>query len=121
MVYNCGELTGTAGGTVLVKSPGEPVPQLALPPNITVVNGSLYFQTGNQLWKTDGTTAGTVMVENNVDPRLPIASLAGQLVRPTVTSVTASPQTGALGVGHEIALTVGFSEAVTFPGIQRCC
>jgi ELWxxDGT repeat protein len=81
------------------------------------VNGSLYFETAlGDLWKSDGTAAGTVLVENNVDINQPIASLAGQLTQPTVTSVTASPQTGAFGVGQEIGLTVGFSEAVTVSG-----
>jgi hypothetical protein len=56
------------------------------------------------------------MVASNVDTSQPIAVLAGQLTQPTVTSVTATPQTGAFGVGQEIALTVGFSEAVTVSG-----
>jgi ELWxxDGT repeat protein len=78
------------------------------------VNGSLYFETAlGDLWKSDGTTTGTVIVASNVDTSQPIASLVGQLTQPTVTSVTASPQTGTFGVGHEISLTVGFSEGVT--------
>jgi ELWxxDGT repeat protein len=112
---------GTAAGTTMVTNlaPGINVGAF----NLTVVNDALYFVTGtipgpggNQLWKSDGTAAGTVMVASNVDTYQPIASLAGQLVQPTVTSVTASPQTGTFGVGHEISLTVGFSEAVAVSG-----
>jgi ELWxxDGT repeat protein len=113
---------GTAAGTVMVTNLTGLHPGSNGLFNPTVVNGTLYFETGQQsfgqtdLWKTDGTATGTVMVASNVDTSQPIASLAGQLTQPTVTSVTASPQTGAFGVGHEVALTVGFSEAVTVSG-----
>jgi hypothetical protein len=81
------------------------------------VNGSLYFEIAlGDLWKSDGMAAGTVVVASNVDTSQPIASLAGQLTQPTVTSVIASPQTGAFGAGQSIALTLGFSEAVTVSG-----
>jgi ELWxxDGT repeat protein len=111
---------GTASGTVMVTN--FSLGSVANIERLTVVNGILYFETINnfesegQLWKSDGTAAGTVMVASNVDTSMPFASLAGQLTQPTVTSVTASPQTGAFGVGHEIALTIGFSEAVTVSG-----
>jgi ELWxxDGT repeat protein len=108
---------GTTAGTVMVTN------ITGLQPtgnnsdfNPTVVNGTLYFESGHQLWKSDGTSSGTVLVENNVDTSQPIASLIGQLTQPTVASVTASPQIGAFGTGKEIALTVGFSEAVTVSG-----
>jgi ELWxxDGT repeat protein len=116
---------GTAAGTVMVTdvSSLSPVgtttadgfPIYSFEPNI--VGGTLYFETSDhQLWKSDGTGAGTVMVASNVDTTQPIGSLAGQLIQPTVTSVAASPQTGAFGVGQEIGLTVGFSEGVTVSG-----
>jgi ELWxxDGT repeat protein len=113
---------GTAAGTVMVTNLTGLHPGSNGLFNPTVVNGTLYFETGQQgfgqteLWKTDGTAGGTVMAANDVDTSQPIASLAGQLTQPTVTSVTASPQTGAFGVGHEISLTVGFSEAVAVSG-----
>jgi hypothetical protein len=90
--------------------------------NLVVENSALYIETtvngqsDGQLWKSDGPAAGTVMVATNVEVSQPIASLVGQLTQPTVTSGTASPQTGAFGVGHEITLTVGFSEGVTVSG-----
>src|SRR5262249_57131136 len=48
---------GTTAGTVLVSSLGWS--------NLTNVNGTLYFTvtTGDELWKTDGTSAGTVLVK----------------------------------------------------------
>ena len=65
---------GTAGGTVLVKDiyPGSPggVPLPWLPQWLTNVNGVLFFSAndgvnnGDELWKSDGTAAGTVMVKN---------------------------------------------------------
>jgi ELWxxDGT repeat protein len=111
---------GIASGTVMITK--FSLGSVAGIERLTVVNGILYFETVNpfeyegQLWKSDGTAAGTVMVASNVDTSQPIASLVGQLTQPTVTSVTASPQTGAFGVGQEIALTVGFSEAVSVSG-----
>jgi ELWxxDGT repeat protein len=113
--YQLWKTDGTATGTTMVTN----VTNVGLS-NLTNVNGELYFEEYNgfssQLWKTDGTAAGTVMVANNVDRSQPIAAMVGQLTQPTVTSVTASPQTGAFGVGQEIALTVGLSEAVTVSG-----
>jgi ELWxxDGT repeat protein len=66
---------GTAAGTVLIKH--FPSPQLLNPSNpyshsphnLTDVNGTLFFaaddgQSGEELWKSDGTTAGTVLVKD---------------------------------------------------------
>jgi ELWxxDGT repeat protein len=111
---------GTTAGTVMVTnisglsptSNSSNVPSF----NPAIVNGRLYFEANNELWKSDGTAAGAVMVASNVDTSQPIAALAGQLTQPTVTSVTAAPQTGVFGVGQEIGLTIGFSEAVTVSG-----
>jgi len=71
---------GTAAGTVLVKdlvpgtvkNPSFPFygparyPLSGYPSGITPFNDSFYFlaKSGNQLWKTDGTTAGTVLVKD---------------------------------------------------------
>ncbi len=48
---------GTASGTTLVFSGAAS--------GLTVVNGSLYFASGNALWKSDGTPAGTMPVKDN--------------------------------------------------------
>ncbi len=62
---------GTEAGTVLVKDV-NPVPFVtsAGPKNLVNVDGTLYFAAnsddtdGAELWKSDGTTAGTVMVKD---------------------------------------------------------
>ena len=62
-------------GTVMVKDIGNPncsscTPNSAYPGNFTVIGNTLYFQAddgawfGAQLWKTDGTSAGTVMLRS---------------------------------------------------------
>jgi ELWxxDGT repeat protein len=64
---------GTVAGTTLVKDifPGGYIgyyggyyPQSSSPGNLTNVNGTLFFTAwnGQQLWKSDGTEAGTVLV-----------------------------------------------------------
>ncbi len=67
---------GTAAGTVMVKdifpggftnAYGVYVPNSSDPSSLTNVNGKLFFTAndgvhGNELWQSDGTTAGTVMV-----------------------------------------------------------
>ncbi len=66
---------GTSAGTVMVKDIGNPncsscTPNSAYPSNFTVIGNTLYFQAddgawfGAQLWKTDGTSAGTVMLRS---------------------------------------------------------
>ena len=68
---------GTAAGTVLVKdiNPGGYsgyggyYPDSSFPANLTNVGGTLFFTAndginGAELWKSDGTTAGTVMVKD---------------------------------------------------------
>jgi ELWxxDGT repeat protein len=62
---------GTAAGTVLVKdiNPGLGDSDVA---SLTAVNGTLFFEAddgrhgfnGSELWKSDGTTAGTVLVKD---------------------------------------------------------
>jgi ELWxxDGT repeat protein len=74
---------GTAAGTVLVKDINT-VPDTyvgddsSYPSDLTNVNGTLYFRAtdlthGYELWKSDGTTAGTVMIKDI----LPGASITG--------------------------------------------
>jgi ELWxxDGT repeat protein len=62
---------GTAAGTVLVKdfNSGTLFPRGLYPTNLTNVNGTLFFSAddgvnGRELWKSDGTDAGTVMVKD---------------------------------------------------------
>jgi ELWxxDGT repeat protein len=66
---------GTSAGTVLVKdiNPGigGSYPGGVFSPSMTVAGGTLYFSaidgtSGNELWKSDGTTAGTVPVNPGV-------------------------------------------------------
>ena len=68
---------GTEDGTVLVKDiyPGSPngYPQSSSPYDFTLFNDELYFRAsdadhGTELWKTDGTEDGTVLVKD-IDPR----------------------------------------------------
>lgn len=62
---------GTTAGTVLVKNINTTIVNAgnSNPSFLTDVNGVLYFMAndgvnGNELWKSDGTDAGTVMVKN---------------------------------------------------------
>ncbi len=66
---------GTAAGTTLVKDifPGSygSYPNSSYPYSLTNVNGTLFFtayngSNGNELWQSDGTAAGTTLVENIV-------------------------------------------------------
>jgi len=65
---------GTVGGTRLVRDiwPGQQPPNGAGPNDLTDVNGTLYFSAhdgthGFELWSSDGTKTGTVMVRD-IDP-----------------------------------------------------
>ena len=63
---NCGSRTAPQPGTVLVKdirTGGDSNPMY-----LTVFNGTLYFQAddgsnGTEVWKSDGSEAGTVITE----------------------------------------------------------
>src|SRR5262245_12087861 len=62
---------GTAAGTVMVKdiNLGSSSGDSSWPSSLTNVNGTLFFTAWNgttsmELWKSDGTTAGTVMVKD---------------------------------------------------------
>ncbi len=76
---------GTGNGTVLLRSilPGTTGTFAnALPEFLTTVGGVVYFQDGDgrggvDLWKTDGTTAGTVLVKHIEDANL-VLSVAQQ-------------------------------------------
>jgi ELWxxDGT repeat protein len=54
---------GTAQGTVLVKDV-EPGPSGSGPGELTNVNGTLFFAALNSLWRSDGTPAGTLRLNN---------------------------------------------------------
>lgn len=71
--YELWKSDGTAAGTVLVKDifPGivNLVPNSGNPNFLTNVNGTLYFRAtnaagGTELWKSDGTSTGTVQVKD---------------------------------------------------------
>jgi ELWxxDGT repeat protein len=71
---------GTDAGTVLVRDIAQTGPngvfdvkQNSNPHNLTLVNGVIYFSAndgkeGFELWRTDGTTAGTQIVQLSTDP-----------------------------------------------------
>jgi ELWxxDGT repeat protein len=74
---------GTAAGTVLVQDI-DPSPEddyYSGPRDLTAVNGTLFFAAadgthGRELWTSDGTAAGTVLVED-IDPRTEDGYYAG--------------------------------------------
>ena len=85
MAVSCWKTDGTDAGTVLVKdiAPGSDsggegegegsseAPRSSAPQNLTNVNGTLFFTAddgahGYEIWKSDGTEAGTVMVKDIV-------------------------------------------------------
>jgi ELWxxDGT repeat protein len=77
---------GTSAGTQLVKdiAPGSDHGFYWHPPLFAVAGGAAFFRvdtvssTGEELWKTDGTTAGTVMVEDI----FPVPGIGGALSDP---------------------------------------
>jgi ELWxxDGT repeat protein len=71
---------GTAAGTIMVKNinsdslNGTPGNLGSSPQELTNVNGTLYFAAddgtnGSELWRSDGTAAGTILVKD-IDPRV---------------------------------------------------
>jgi ELWxxDGT repeat protein len=69
--YELWKSDGTAAGTVMLKDINTTEPGGSHPANLTVVNNTLFFtanngatNNGEELWKTDGTEAGTVMVKD---------------------------------------------------------
>src|SRR5262249_5791385 len=74
--YELWKSDGTAAGSTLVKDifPGGIsgygyYPNSSYPSHLTNVNGTLFFEDndgthGNELWKSDGTAAGTVLVKD---------------------------------------------------------
>lgn len=69
--YELWKSDGTADGTVMVKDINTTEAGGSHPSNLTVVNNTLFFTAndgatnhGEELWKTDGTEAGTVMVKD---------------------------------------------------------
>jgi len=92
---------GTAAGTVIVKDiyPGSywdyngPIPVMlpynSAPSDLTNYNGAIYFTAtdsahGNELWKTDGTPAGTVLVKDIIagpSSSLPVTYYTGNNIK----------------------------------------
>lgn len=69
--YELWKSDGTSAGTVMVKDINTTEPGGSHPANLTVVGNTLFFtadngatNNGEELWKTDGTEAGTVMVKD---------------------------------------------------------
>ncbi len=67
-VLSCGRATVRARGTVLVRDINPGLGDSGAR-SLTNVNGTLYFQAsdgtnGTELWKSDGTSAGTVQVRD---------------------------------------------------------
>jgi ELWxxDGT repeat protein len=109
---------GTTAGTVMVTDVFKDVfseeGQLSSPTNLIDANGVLYFDandgTGNALWKSDGTAAGTVKVADFVDPDNPMAVVTLPVVTPTVGVSGAS---STLKAGQTDLITFTFNEPVT--------
>lgn len=86
---------GTAEGTVMVKNIHPENPNLdwnafSGPPNFTALNGNLYFiandgSSNGNLWKSDGTESGTVMVKDI--PAISIVNANGTLFVGVVRTV----------------------------------
>jgi len=69
--YELWKSDGTSAGTVMVKdiNSGTAASSLDSNPNFIAVGNTLYFEAndgtnGNELWKSDGTSSGTVMINN---------------------------------------------------------
>lgn len=58
--YSMWRTNGTGAGTTLVHD----FPNNFIPSNLTVVGSSIFFTGDGKLWKSDGTSVGTVMVKN---------------------------------------------------------
>ncbi|MEG4334986.1 Ig-like domain-containing protein, partial [Microcoleus sp. AT9_A2] len=109
------------------------------------INNTLYFPAtdatnGHELWKSDGTTSGTVLVKDiypgaiasypynliNLNNTLYFSADNGTngnelwgLVPATITNVSATTPDGTYSLGATINLTVTFSEAVTVTGTPQ--
>src|SRR5262249_1726154 len=83
---------GTIAGTTLVKDiyPGthreydydgnwSDGPNSSGPNNLTNVNGTLFFTSGNALWKSDGTAAGTTLVSSLLSNTSNLTNVNGTL------------------------------------------
>ena len=78
MATSCGEATAPLPGTTLVRDvqPDDPAATPgSTPKSLTKVNNTLFFRandgsTGDELWKSDGTAAGTVLVKDIVAGRI---------------------------------------------------
>ncbi|MGB7712286.1 MAG: putative Ig domain-containing protein, partial [Microcoleus sp.] len=112
------------------------------PQSLTNVNNTLYFQAddptnGTELWKSDGTTAGTVLVKDiysgtsssnpqsltNVNGNLYFNAdngINGQelwgLSPAIITEVSSTTADGLYKIGQDISITVKFDEPVTVTG-----
>ncbi|HEX8531580.1 MAG TPA: ELWxxDGT repeat protein, partial [Cytophagales bacterium] len=108
---------GTAAGTVLVKDiypgtvpnlPHDPEIANGLPRELTAYNGKLYFSAqapvyGMELWRTDGTEAGTVLVKD-------------LLVEPYITNDPLSSRPHNFRVVNNKLM---FIATTTVPGVDR--
>ena len=112
---------GTTAGTVMVKdiftewvSSGYYAGYLnsSSPSNLTDVNGTLFFaatdSSGRELWKSDGTAAGTAMVSSSPDSPQQLTNVNGTLFFTTFDSVNGDELWKSDGTGAGTVMLKGF-------------
>jgi ELWxxDGT repeat protein len=118
---------GTDAGTVLVKNinVGTTVSSASNPANFTILSGQVLFTASNgtdinatELWKTDGTNAGTVLVK---DINATAANASGNpqnftIINPTTMLFSASDGIGGNELWKTDGTTSGTVNVIDYPG-----